>query len=192
MPSHVALLRGINVGGRGKLPMAQLRAVLESLGHRDVATYIQSGNAVFTATGRPRTTALAREIEDAIESAAGFRPPTVVLTGAELAAVSADNPFPHVTEAKQLHAGFFPGPLGRSYAAQARDAQQLAHDQGSRDEVAIDGSVVYLHTPDGLGRSRLAELLGRIKGDDGGKVLGTFRNWATVGKLLDLLDEPPG
>jgi uncharacterized protein (DUF1697 family) len=188
VPTHVALLRGINVGGAGKLPMAQLREVLEGLGHDDVATYIQSGNAVFTATGRAKTQVLARAIEDAIEAAAGFRPPTVVLTAAQLVAVRAANPFPKVTEPKQLHAGFFPLPLGSRYAAHARDAQQLAHEQGSRDEVAVDGSVVYLHTPDGLGRSRLAELLGRIKSEDGSKGQGTFRNWATVTKLIDMLE----
>ncbi|MGN6752931.1 MAG: DUF1697 domain-containing protein [Intrasporangium sp.] len=187
MPTHVALLRGINVGGAGKLPMAQLREVLESLGHADVATYIQSGNAVFTPDSSAPTADLARALEDAIEAAAGFRPPAVVLTATELEAVHADNPFPRVTEPKQLHAGFFPAPLGKTYAAQARDAQRLAHEQGSRDEVVVEGPVVYLHTPDGLGRSRLAELLGRIKAD-GTKPQGTFRNWVTVTKLLAMLD----
>jgi uncharacterized protein (DUF1697 family) len=92
-----------------------------------------------------------------------------------------------VTEPKQLHVGFFADALGSTYAAQARDAQRRAHEQGSRDEVAVSGSVVYLHTPDGIGRSRLAELIGRIRADDGAKVQGTFRNWATVTKLLELL-----
>jgi uncharacterized protein (DUF1697 family) len=188
VPTHVALLRGINVGGAGKLPMAQLRTVLEGLGHRDVATYIQSGNAVFTPTSRVGTKALARSLEDALEAEAGFRPPTVVLTAAELASVSAANPFSEVTEPKQLHVGFFPDPLSSTYAAHARAAEQLAHEHGSHDRVAVDGPVLYLHTPDGLGRSRLAELLGRIKGDDGAKVQGTFRNWATVTKLLSLLE----
>jgi uncharacterized protein (DUF1697 family) len=187
VPTHVALLRGINVGGSGKLPMAQLREVLESLGHREVATYIQSGNAVFTPATEVATPELAHDLEDAIEAAAGFRPPTVVLTGRELTAIHADNPFPRVTEPKQLHAGFFPLPLGSAYVARAREAQQRAHEQGSRDAVVVAGSVVYLHTPDGLGRSRLAELLGRIRVDDGAKAQGTFRNWATVKKLLDLL-----
>lgn len=188
MPTHVALLRGINVGGAGKLPMAQLRELLGGLGHRDIATYIQSGNAVFTPASADPTDVLARRVEDAIEAAAGFRPPTVVLTAAELAAVRDTNPFPEVTVPKQLHAGFFPLPLTTSYAADARSAEELAHAQGSRDRVAVAGAVVYLHTPDGLGRSRLAELLGRIKAADGTKVLGTFRNWATVTTLLTMLD----
>lgn len=188
MPTHLALLRGINVGGSGKLPMAQLRAVLEELGHHDVATYIQSGNAVFTPAVPTDPTTLADTLEEALERSAGLRPPTVVLAAADLAAIHAANPFPEVTEPKQLHAGFFRLPLTSRYAAHARDAQQSAHEQGSHDRVCVDGAVVYLHTPDGLGRSRLAELLGRIKGDDGAKVQGTFRNWATVTKLLALLD----
>jgi uncharacterized protein (DUF1697 family) len=187
VPTHVALLRAINVGGAGKLPMTQLREVLEGLGHRDVATSIQSGNVVFTPPSTAPTAELSRAIEDALEAAVGFRPPAVVLTGTELGAVHSDNPFPAVTEPKQLHVGFFADALGSTYAAQARDAQRRAHEQGSRDEVAVSGSVVYLHTPDGIGRSRLAELIGRIRADDGAKVQGTFRNWATVTKLLELL-----
>ncbi|MDN5797210.1 MAG: DUF1697 domain-containing protein, partial [Intrasporangium sp.] len=187
-PTHVALLRGINVGGAGKLPMTQLRAVVEGLGHREVATYIQSGNVVFTAGSRAAPLALARALEDALESAAGFRPATVVLTRAELAAVRDRNPFPEVNEAKQLHAGFFPHPLDSTYTAHARAAEQLAHEQGSDDQVVMDGAVVYLHTPDGLGRSRLAELLGRVKDERGAKARGTFRNWATVTRLLTMLE----
>lgn len=193
VPTHVALLRGINVGGSGKLPMAELRAVLEGLGHHDVATYIQSGNAVFTPGAATATTdpvdtaALTRSLEDAIEAAAGFRPPVVVLTGAQFGAVHAANPFPAVSEPKQLHAGFHARSLGATYAAHVRDAVRLAHEQGSHDEAVVDGAVVYLHTPDGLGRSRLVELLGRIRADDGSGVRGTFRNWATVTKLLALL-----
>ncbi|WP_347350000.1 DUF1697 domain-containing protein [Intrasporangium sp.] len=186
-PTHVALLRGVNVGGTGKLPMSELREVLEGLGHRDVVTYIQSGNAVFT-PGTPADPAtLAHTLEAAIGQVAGFRPATVVLTAAQLRTVRAGNPFPEVTEPRQLHAGFFPHPLGPAYAAQARRAQQLAHEQGSHDRVAVDGAVVYLHTPDGLGRSRLAPLLGRIRDDEGASVPGTFRNWATVTRLVALL-----
>jgi uncharacterized protein (DUF1697 family) len=188
VPTHVALLRGINVGGAGKLPMAQLRRVLEDLGHRDVATYLQSGNVVFTPAAPERPEALARAVEDAIEAASGLRPQTIVLTGSQLAAVRDANPFPEVTEAKQLHAGFFPRPLGATYAAEARSAQQLVHEQGSHDQVVVDGATVYLHTPDGMGRSRLAELIGRIKLEDGAKVQGTFRNWATVTKLLGMVE----
>lgn len=72
MPTHVALLRGVNVGGRNKVPMADLRKVLTSLGYTDVATYVQSGNAVFT-TERTDTGALAAAIERAIAENVGVR-----------------------------------------------------------------------------------------------------------------------
>ena len=80
MASHIALLRGINVGGRNKVAMADLRDVVTSLGHADVVTYIQSGNVVFTAGEREADTkALAKALEEAIAAALGVRPAVVVL-----------------------------------------------------------------------------------------------------------------
>jgi uncharacterized protein (DUF1697 family) len=91
MPSHVALLRGINLGGRNKVAMADLRKVVESLGHGEVATYIQSGNVVFT-SNHPDTAAIAGEVGRALEATLGVRSSVVVLSRAELAKVIADNP----------------------------------------------------------------------------------------------------
>lgn len=210
MPTHVLLLRGVNVGGARKLPMVLLRSILEELGHTEVATYIQSGNAVFTpdaggvrgARARPGLRALAVQVEDALELAVGFRPVVVVVEAAGLRAVVERNPFPEVAEPKQLHAGFFPGRLGPGYLAGAADAQLRAGERGSRDRVQVDPdvdpdpdpdpaghwSVVYLATPDGLGRSVLVELLGRVKDGDL-RPWGTFRNWATVTRLVSMVDD---
>ena len=102
---HVALLRAINVGGRNKLPMAELRALFEDAGCADVRTYIQSGNVVLRASA-----ALARRLPErmaaAIEAELGFRPPIVMRSGAELRAVTAGNPFPDVEDPKLLHVAF--------------------------------------------------------------------------------------
>jgi hypothetical protein len=93
MPTHVALLRGINVGGRNRVAMADLREVVLGLGHTEVATYIQSGNVVFTSE-EADTARIAAALERAIAEPLGVQPKVIVLTRAELAQVVADNPFP--------------------------------------------------------------------------------------------------
>ena len=96
MPTHIALLRGINVGGRNRVAMAGLREVVTSLGHTDVATYIQSGNVVFTSK-EADTRVLAAALERAVAEALGVRPRVVVLSRNELSQVIADNPYPDET-----------------------------------------------------------------------------------------------
>ena len=188
MPSHVALLRGINVGGRNKVAMADLRKVVESLGHGDVATYIQSGNVVFTSHSHHcDTAAIAGELGRALEETLGVRSSVVVLSRAELAKVVADNPFPDEANPKHLHAVFRGAEVGAGEAAAVAAAERRARDKGGRDQAKVVGRTVYLRTPDGLGRSDLAAQLARSNPDahDRG---GTARNWATVTKLLSMLD----
>src|ERR1700742_592558 len=91
MRTHVALLRGVNVGGHNRVPMAQLRQIAEALGHTAVATYVNSGNVVF-ATDRSDTAALAAEFAAAIEARLGLRIEAVVFSRAELVEVVAANP----------------------------------------------------------------------------------------------------
>lgn len=187
MPSHLALLRGINVGGHGRLPMPQLREIAESLGHTEVATYIQSGNLVFTpADPSAVPAALAMRLEDAIEATAGLRPPVVVLTCDLLARAVEANPFPDEADPKRLHAVFFATAPGPGSASFVRDAEEAATAKGSRDRARYVDDVLYLHTPDGLGRSELAARLSRAKGPLTTTGAGTARNWATVTKLLGL------
>jgi uncharacterized protein (DUF1697 family) len=190
MPTHVALLRGINVGGGGKLPMADLRQLLSSLGHADVTTYIQSGNVVFTpshsGTSHSGTAALAGELRAAIAAKFGIDTPVIVVTKAELADVICANPYQDEPNPKYVHAVFLPAELDEAVHKQISQAAEQVKSQGSRDEVMLIGRTLYVHTPDGFGTSELAKtLLAKRSSPAAG---GTARNWNTVTKLLTLCD----
>ncbi|HSZ44148.1 MAG TPA: DUF1697 domain-containing protein, partial [Streptosporangiaceae bacterium] len=122
MATHVALLRGINVGGKNKVPMAELRDVVTSLGHTGVTTYIQSGNVLFTAS-EDDTAKLAAALEAAIAEAFGVRSPVVVLSREDLVRVLDTNPHPEEPNPKLVHVVFLnaeppPDVLDRIKAAQ--------------------------------------------------------------------------
>jgi uncharacterized protein (DUF1697 family) len=187
VPTHVALLRGINVGGRNRVAMAALRELVEGLGHTGVATYIQSGNVVFTGKeGDPAT--LAAALERAIADQLGVRPKVVVLSCGQLARVVADYPFPEEDNPRLVHALFWNRPPGPEELAAVATAQEQAREAGSRDEARVVGTTLYLHTPDGYGRSELAARLARIGGGRAAAAAATARNWATVRKLLAMCD----
>jgi uncharacterized protein (DUF1697 family) len=186
MPTHVALLRGINVGGGGKVPMAQLRVLVTSLGHRDVGTYIQSGNIVFTAA-HDDDEAVAAELTKAIADQFGVRTSAVVLSRDELAAVIEANPYPDEPEKRFVHGVFLAADPGEAALQRVADAVAAAAAKGSRDEAKYVGRTLYLHTPDGFGASELAkELL--MKRPTMPPATGTARNWNTITKLLALCD----
>src|SRR5262249_7280292 len=186
MPTHVALLRGINVGGNNKVAMADLRDVVASLGHTGVSTYIQSGNVLFTARkGAAQASALAAELERAIEQAFGLRLRVVVLSRAELAQVVGDNPYRAEPNPKYVHVMFFPTEPGQQVRESVAAAEQQAAAKGGGEEAAVVGRSLFLHTPDGYGRSELAVRLARAGGPASA---GTARNWATVTKLMALCD----
>lgn len=192
MPTHIALLRGINLGGHKRVAMAELRDVVAALGHDDVATYIQSGNVIFTPTqasaGQADTAALAAELERAIGAELGVQAGVIVLSRDEMAQVAADNPYTGEPNPKFVHVIFLPAEPGAGHADHLAAAQRQAAEKGSRDEVALVGRAVFLHTPDGYGTSELAKLLGKSGGPMSAKSAGTARNWATVTKLLALCD----
>lgn len=177
--AYVALLRGVNVGGNRKVPMAVVREVLTGLGLIGVRTYLQSGNAVFAAAGTSSTELVAR-IQVALTERFGFEVPTVVLTQAELAQVVAANPYPEVAaEPTKLVVSFLSGPVPREDAAAFDLSDFPEHGQ-------IGDRVLYLHYPDGQGTSKLlpAVLERRLGG-----VWGTARNWRTVLALAALAGE---
>jgi uncharacterized protein (DUF1697 family) len=198
VPTHVALLRGVNNLGGKKVPMAELREVATSLGHTDVMTYIQSGNVLFTprlagggtgradTAGRTDTAALAAELEQAIACRTGVRARAVVLSREELARCVHDNPYPGETDPRLLHAVFLPEVPGPGLAAWVADAERQVRANGSGDEAQLLGRTVYLHTPDGYPPSELRRVLARAGGPTSAAVAGTARNWATVSKLVSL------
>ena len=192
VPTHVALLRGVNNIGSKVVAMAELRAIVTSLGHADVMTYIQSGNVLFTpppARGSTRggaDAALAAELEQAIAAGMGVRARAVVLSCEELARCVRDNPYPGQTDPKRLHAVFLPEAPGSSLAAWIAGAERQVRAEGSRDQARVLGRTVYLHTPDGYPPSELRRVLAKAGGPTSARVGGTARNWATVTRLLEL------
>lgn len=185
MPTHVALLRGVNVGGV-KVVMAELRQVLASLGYAGVSTYIQSGNALFT-TSEPDTSALARQIESAIGASFGLKSPSaVVLTRDQLAEAISANPYADEPNPKFVHLVFLPADPDPGMAERLAGVCDQVAANGSQDEAALIGRTAYLHTPGGFGRSELAVAL--LAKRPGVLAAGTARNWSTVTKLLSLCD----
>jgi uncharacterized protein (DUF1697 family) len=184
MATHIALLRGINVGGRHKVAMADLRTVVAGLGHTGVATYIQSGNVLF-ASDETDTEAMAEALETAIADSLGVKPAVMVLSRGDLERAVRDNPYPGEPNPKLVHAVFFRGQVPPGAAAAIEAGERRAAERGSgRDRAQIVGNTLYLHTPDGFGRSELALfLLGRSASP---VATGTARNWSTVTKLLAL------
>ncbi|MGW3309930.1 DUF1697 domain-containing protein [Streptomyces sp. NPDC001073] len=176
--TYAALLRGINVGGNKKLPMADLRTLLEGLGLDGVRTYLQSGQAVFT-SGHGDEESLAADIARAIEERFGFTVGVVVRDHAYLAAIVADCPFPAAElEGKQLHVTYYSVPLADDRFAGLDQAAFLP------EEFRLGDRALYLYAPDGLGRSKLAAELSRPRLGKG--VVATSRNWNTVVKLVEM------
>ncbi len=173
----MALLRGINVGGRNKVAMADLREALGDLGYGDVETYLQSGNALF-ATADTDAEALAGEIEEALRSRLEVDVKVLVRTPEEIAAVVEGNPFPDAArEPSKLHVAFL---------SATPDADKVARIDATAfepDQLSVGERAVYLWYPNGAGRSKLTnDLLERRLG-----VTATARNWNTVLTLLDRL-----
>lgn len=188
MATHVALLRGINVGKSTRIPMPALRDLLTDLGHHDVATYVQSGNVVLTpAPGSGSATALATKISDAVHETFGVRSHVVVLTATQWHKVVSDNPYPDEPEPRYVHAAVQQSPVTKAQRAALETLLDQVQEQGHPDELAVAGRVTYLHTPNGLGRSPLADRLARTKGAAQDRA--TARNWRTVLAIDDLLRE---
>jgi uncharacterized protein (DUF1697 family) len=177
MARCVALLRGVNVGGV-RVAMADLRAAVEGLGHTEVATYVQSGNVVFTATDDAEPVRLARDLEAAIAQVCGVTTTVIVLTAAEWEELIERNPYPDETDGTKLHAVVAAHDFDQDQVRAATDMRDALRGTGSTDDLTVIGRVAYLHLPNGMGRSKLAEKLGRSRA--AGQREATARNWRTV------------
>jgi uncharacterized protein (DUF1697 family) len=178
MQTYIALLRGINVGGHHKLPMKALRGLLENLGLENVQTYIQSGNVVFQSQ-EADTEQLASRISAAIEKHHGFEPRILILTAAEMETAVRANPFPEgEAEPKSLHLFFLVAPPDNPDLARFDELKK------DNERFELIDKVFYLHAPDGIGRSKLAEKVDRFLG-----VSTTARNWRTVSKIMEMVGE---
>ncbi len=173
---YVALLRGINVGGKNKLPMKDLAGVFEEAGCGGVTTYIQSGNIVFDAPSS-LVERLPADLARRIERGFGLRVPVVLRAAHELLRVTRDNPFlGRGADEDALHVMFL------ADVPSASAVSSLDANRSPPDELAVVGREIYLRCPHGLGRSKLTNAYFDAK-------LGTTstcRNWRTVLKLLEL------
>lgn len=180
MKKYIALFRGINVGGRNIIRMAELRELMADLGCAEVKSYIQSGNLVFSRNDGDRA-ALSEQIQTRVENRFGFRPQVLLLRESELQAALAANPFPAATtEPKSLHLFF----LAREPSDPDLDALRAIQKVSERFD--LRPGVFYLHAPEGIGRSKLAAKVEKALG-----VAVTARNWRTVAKIKELLDNDP-
>jgi uncharacterized protein (DUF1697 family) len=184
----VALLRGVNVGGKNKLPMKELSAEFEALGFENVRTYIQSGNVVFCSPrakkelAAPSAAAIATSIAGSIKNKFGFQPGVIVLSKEELARAAASNPYSEAEselEGRALHLFFLDIPP--TDTPRKMDARSLDAVKRPTERWQVVGSIFYLHAPEGFGTSKLAARAERCLG-----VPATARNWRTVSELLKL------
>jgi uncharacterized protein (DUF1697 family) len=166
---YVALLRGINVGGKNKVPMKDLVEVFEGAGATDVETYIQSGNVVYTANK-------VVDVEKAFLKRFKFVVPVVSRTHKELQATVDRNPFVKAgADVDTLHVMFC--------ADKPKNVDTLDPNRSPGDEFVVVGSDIYLRAPNGMGRSKLTNAYF----DSKLATTTTIRNWRTVQKLLDML-----
>lgn len=172
----VALLRGINVGKAKRVAMADLRALVEGLGYRDVATLLASGNVAFTAAGGTAIDA-ARRIEAAIEKRLKITSRVVGFSADELAAIVEGNPFAKIaTEPSRLLVALWNDP------AVPKRLAEIARTAPAEERFEVTARAAYLWCPEGILKSAVGEAL-LVRAGDGV----TTRNVATLGKLLALV-----
>ena len=174
MSTYIALLRGINVGGKNILPMQDLLEIFKEMGFTDVNSYIQSGNVVFhSRTKCSNKTGL--EVESRIKDRHGISPNVLLLAASELEAAIENNPY-EVQDGKTEHFYFL------SSIPKNPDLQRLAMAKAASEKFKLEERIFYLHAPDGIGRSKLAAAVEQSLG-----VVVTARNLNTVNRLISMV-----
>jgi len=175
MHTWIVLFRGINVGGKNIIPMAELRALFEDLGFKQVKSYIQSGNVICQSL-EPDPVLLRQTIGDAVHARFGVQLPIIILSQSALKAAFEANPFPEAdADTKSLHLYFL------SAEPAQPDLAAMTKRQTGSEYFRLIGSVFYLYAPEGIGRSKLAAQAEKLLGVDA-----TARNGRSVNKILEL------
>jgi uncharacterized protein (DUF1697 family) len=169
LPKYIALLRGVNVAGRRKVPMADLRTLCETIGHTDVRTYIQSGNVVFGARSGPAPK-IRSALETAIAGEFSFDVTVLLRTATEMAAVVKRNPY-----GTDAYVTFLDGAPAKKLVT------AIDPDAFTPDEFKMSGHEVFLHCPNGYGNTKINNTFFERKL----ATEATTRNWNTVTTLLD-------
>lgn len=181
MTKYIAILRGINVGGKRRLKMDDLKALFRDLGFSDVHTYIQSGNVIFNASEKGSDTTISEKIEEAILQKYDFKVPVIVRTASELKEAIASNPFytSGNEEVDRLHLTFLKIYPSAEGIEKARSANY------DPDDFKVSGKNVFLSCSGKYSDSKLSNTFFESKL----KVPATTRNWKTVLKLGELIDQ---
>jgi len=180
MSTYVSILRGINVGGKRKMLMADLKSLYETLGFSNVQTYIQSGNVIFDYKGDDNIRELGTNIQEIIHMKYGYEVPVVVLQADELVNIQQSNPFimNGISDIERLHLTFL------SDLPHVEHLAELNKMVFPPDKLKVNGKSIYLFCAGKSSDSKLTNhLFERTL-----KVAATTRNWKTVSKLLELCE----
>jgi len=177
MQTYISILRGINVSGHKMIKMDALRAMFETLGFKNVKTYIQSGNVVFQ-TKKTSPQALEKKIAKKIADSFGFEVPVLVIDSAELSHTLKNNPFVNKRkeDSTKLHVTFLSG------EPQQAAIEKIKEGNYADDEFIVSGKNIYLFCPNGYGNTKLSNTFFENKL----KLTATTRNWKTVNELINL------
>ena len=178
MPTFISLFRGINVGGHHRIKMNELKNLYETLGLKDVRTYIQSGNVVFTSDDAD-TTRVQQQLEESVVQTFGFHVEIIARTADELQDIIAKNPFQgQQNKEAQWIVVMFLATMPDNTAQ-----ENLLKTYGGPEEIFFSGKEVFLYYTDGIGRSKLSNNFLEKKL----KIVGTARNWNTVLQLQEMV-----
>jgi len=166
---YLALLRGINVGGANILPMKDLANLFTQSGCQNVATFIQSGNVIFHGSAQSANTVCSK-----IEAAFGIKTTIILRSLPEMQKIAASNPYPDTEHSHVVFLASEPAPA---------QIAQLDPNRSAPDQFTVLGREIYLHTPNGMGRTKLTNAWF----DSKLKTVSTVRNWRTVLKLLAMM-----
>jgi len=176
---YVSMLRGINVSGQKKINMTDLKSLYEDSGFEHVVTYIQSGNVVFNIQEKKLKKNIEKTIEAAIQTQYGFDVPVLIRTHDEISRVIQHCPFTSIDfekEGSKILVTFL------SSTPSVEAVKNIQPYVAASESLFVDGKEIYLHCPEGYGRSKLSNAFFEKKMD----VVATTRNWKTVCKLHEL------